>query len=97
MCIRDRHRIPLIGAGAEEKTDTLIPLAIDDVLEVYFQSLITYFSQLAPPPKSLLKLKFEELMVNILSNNKHRPLKCFFSSLCHRRSPRSKKLWKLIF
>jgi len=92
-----KHRIPLIGAGAEEKTDTLIPLAIDDVLEVYFQSLITYFSQLAPPPKSLLKLKFEELMVNILSNNKHRPLKCFFSSLCQSTKPSIKEIMEANF
>ena len=44
-----KYRIPLI-AESNTKTDTLIPLAVDEVLEVYFHSLLTYFRQFTPPP-----------------------------------------------
>ena len=91
-----KYRIPLI-AESNTKTDTLIPLAVDDVLEVYFHSLLTYFRQFTPPPPSLLKLKFEELMVNILSSNTHRPLKCFFSELCRSAKPSIKEIMEANF
>lgn len=92
-----KYRIPLIEAGTNEITDTIIPLAVDEVLEVYFHSLLTYFRQFTPPPPSLLKLKFEELMMNILSNNSHRPLKCFFSELCLSARPSIKELMEANF
>lgn len=77
-----KHKIPLSKPGTNEKTDALVPLAVDDVLEVYFHSLLTYFHQSSPPAETLLTLKFEELLVNILSNNKNRALKCYLSELC---------------
>ncbi len=92
-----KYRIPFIEAGTNEKTDTLIPLAVDDVLEVYFHSLLTYFQKLNPPPQSLLKLKFEELMVNILSSNMHRTLKYFFSELCRSTKPSVKEIMEANF
>ena len=58
-----KYRIPLIEPVTNEKTDTVIPLVTDDILEVYFHSLLTYFRQYSPPPQTLLKLKFEELVV----------------------------------
>ncbi len=39
-----KYRIPLIAAESNDKTDTLIPLTTDAVLEVYFHSLLTYFN-----------------------------------------------------
>lgn len=92
-----KYRIPFIEAGTNKITDTIIPLAVDEVLEVYFHSLLTYFRQYTPPPPSLLKLKFEELMVNILSNNTHRPLKCFFSELCRSAKPSIKEIMEANF
>ena len=92
-----KYRIPLIVAGANEKTDTLIPLITDDVLKVYFHSLLTYFRQPMPPAASLLKLKFEELLVNILSNDRHWPLKCFLSELCTSAKPSVKEIMEANF
>jgi AraC family transcriptional regulator, exoenzyme S synthesis regulatory protein ExsA len=92
-----KYRMPLIAAGADEKTDTLIPLLTDDVLKVYFHSLLTYFHQSAPPAETLLKLKFEELVVNILSNSSHRPLKCFFSEICRSGKPSIKEIMEANF
>ncbi len=76
-----KYKILLIEPGTF-KTDTLIPLAVDEVLEAYFHSLLTYFHQPSPPPGTLLKLKFEELLVNILSNNKDRALRHYLGELC---------------
>ncbi len=77
-----KYKISPVEPKSEEKSDTLIPLASDDLLEAWFHSLLPYFNRSAPPPKALLKLKFEELLMDILSTNKHRPLKCYFDELC---------------
>ena len=92
-----KHRIPLLTSGVNLKTDTLIPLANDDVLEVYFHSLLTYFNQFTPPSEILLKLKFEELVVNVISNNIHQPLKYFFSEICRCGRPSIKEIMEANF
>jgi len=92
-----KYRIPLLAAGSNEKTDTIIPLTADDVLDVYFHSLLTYFRQPNPPSENLLKLKFEELLVNILSNNAHPTLKCFLSELCRSSKPSLKEIMEANF
>jgi AraC family transcriptional regulator, exoenzyme S synthesis regulatory protein ExsA len=92
-----KYRIPLLTSGSYEKTDTIIPLTTDDVLDVYFHSLLTYFRQPIPPSENLLKLKFEELLVNILSNNAHPTLKCFLSELCKSSKPSLKEIMEANF
>ncbi len=92
-----KYRIPLVTSDSNEKTDTIIPLTTDDVLDVYFHSLLTYFRQSTPPSETLLKLKFEELLVNILSNNAHRTLKCFLSELCRSAKPSIKEIMEANF
>jgi AraC-like DNA-binding protein len=66
----------------DDRTDAVIPLPSNEVLEIYFHSLLTYFRQPAPPSESLLRLKFEELLVNLVSNDVHRPMTNFFKGLC---------------
>lgn len=65
-----------------EKTDNIIQLKPDDILSLYFNSLLNYFSQPKMPPKSLLKLKFEELIINIISGNANNKLADYFIDLC---------------
>jgi AraC family transcriptional regulator, exoenzyme S synthesis regulatory protein ExsA len=76
-----KYNLPLVTAGEEKPSDTIIPLVPDDVLITYSHSLLAYFRQPTAPPASLLKLKFEELIVNILTNNNHMALKTYFSGL----------------
>jgi AraC-like DNA-binding protein len=76
-----KYNLPLVQIGEEYPSDTIIPLVTDDVLETYSHSLLAYFRQQTPPPTSLLKLKFEELIVNILTNHNHMALKTYFSGL----------------
>ena len=92
-----KHRIPLDVPPAHQPTDSIIPLSTDDVLDAYFNSLLTYFRQPTPPPATLLKLKFEELLVNILSNNAHRTLKCFLGELCALTKPSVKEIMEANF
>ena len=92
-----KYRIPLSESGSNSKTDTVIPIITDDVLKVYFHSLLTYFNQSAPPPEALLKLKFEELLVNIVSNNTHRLLKCVFCEICRSAKPSIKEIMEANF
>ncbi len=92
-----KYRIPVLEAETKEETDTLIPLMADEVLEVYFHSLLTFFRQTTPPPDTLLKLKFEELVVNILSKDTHQTLKCFFNEVCKSAKPSVKEIMEANF
>ncbi len=82
--IRDvfqKYKLPVMAA-TNDNTDVLIPLPQNDVLDTYFHSLLSYFRQPEAPARSLLKIKFEELLVTIISNNFHSPLTNFFRNLC---------------
>ena len=92
-----KYRVPLVTSASHEKTDIIIPLTKDAVMDVYFHSLLTYFHQPSPPPDILLKLKFEELLVNILSNNVHQTLKCFLGELCTSAKPSIKEIMEANF
>ena len=67
-----------IDKTLKEETDSVIPLELNQTLLEYFNSLMSYFSQTSPPSKSLLRVKFKELIVNIATSG-HNPLatKCF--------------------
>ena len=82
-----KYRIPTLASQTLSKTDTIIPLAEDEVLPAYFHSLLPHFSKVKPPAKALLKLKFEELLVNVLSAPRHRSLHCYLSEISYRGQP----------
>ena len=44
----------------------IFQVEIDETMNAYFLSVLAYFSKEAAPPGELLKLKFEELILNIL-------------------------------
>lgn len=85
-------KLPLSQRSIDNKQDTVIALAMDDVLLLYFQSLLSYFSMPEPPPATLLKLKFEELIVHIVSSNHYSSLKCYFDELCAKAKPSIKEI-----
>lgn len=92
-----KYKLPLGTPAKEKECDTIIPLEVDDVLATYFHSLLTYFPQADPPSETLLKIKFEELIVNILSKNNHIPLKCYFGELCATTRPSIKEIMEANF
>lgn len=72
------------GADIPPMEDTILYLQLNGVLEAFFQSLFSFFQQKMPPPKSLLKLKMEELILNILSQPHNKLLRQYFLSLGRR-------------
>jgi len=62
-------------------SDTIIPLEIEVNLRTYFQSIYHYFSNPQKPSVELLKIKFKELVINILSDSRNVPLASYFHRL----------------
>lgn len=86
-----KYKFPL-DSDSTESCDAIYPFGSDEVLQAYFHSLLAYFNQPKPPANSLLKLKFEELIVSILSTNKHQPLKCYFQEIAKSTRPSIKQI-----
>lgn len=92
-----KHEIPLSLSPPDEKSDSIIPLPGNEVLTTYFQSLFAYFNMPDPPPGSLLKLRFEELIVNIATSGNYLPLKYFLSDLCASSRPPIREIMEVNF
>jgi len=67
----EKPTIPNLSSSKTE-SDAVIPLNLDETLKHYFGSLLTYLNQPKAPSKSLLKLKFKELLLNVVTNH-HNP------------------------
>ena len=48
---------------------SIFSLAVDESLSAYFHSVLSYFRRESPPSDELLKVKVEELLLNILSGS----------------------------
>jgi len=95
--VAQKYQVSLSSESASDHGDTLIRLTADEVLLTYFQSLLTHFIQATPPATSLLKLKFEELLLNILSSNSQQQLHSYFSELCKTAKPSIREIMELNF
>ncbi len=80
----DKYNISCKTRGRINKKDSIFPLHSEKILTAYFDSLLSHFAQKKPPPKSLLRLKFEELIINIISNENNIPLINYFKRLCEK-------------
>jgi AraC-like DNA-binding protein len=65
--------------------DSVLRICRDELLESYCQSVQGYLSLSEKPNEQLLKLKFEELLLSLVSNKKHQDLTDYFISLCQSR------------
>lgn len=63
-------------------TDAVVPLRLNPVLAAYFQSIMPYFNQSAPPSDALLKAKLEEILLILFSSDQNMPLINYFHDLC---------------
>ena len=52
----------------QDGSDSIIPITMDQSFATYFQSVLSYFPNAVAPPKELLTIKFEELILNILAS-----------------------------
>ena len=59
----------------------LLPVAMNEVLRSFYDSVISYFVASTQPPEDLLELKFRELLLNTIINQANRELKAYFQKL----------------
>lgn len=95
--VAQKYKVPMPVEPVDDHADTVIQLISDEVLLSYFQSLLTHFLQSEPPTNALLKLKFEELLLSILSNRTQGQLNCYFSELCKSSKPSIREIMELNF
>jgi AraC-like DNA-binding protein len=62
--------------------DAVLRIEPDELLEMYYHSIQSYLSLSQKPNEQLVLLKFEELLLSLFSNKKHRHLTDYFISLC---------------
>lgn len=61
--------------------DPIVTVQMDDCLSAYFHSVLTYFKKSATPSRELLTIKFEELILNILSSPQNQELADHFATI----------------
>lgn len=64
-----------------DNSDSIIGLHLDETFSAYFHSVLSYFPKNVSPPKELLLLKFEELILNILASPQNRELCTHFHAI----------------
>lgn len=75
------YQIDLTRISEEGTVDFhVLPINIDVNLKLFFETVATYFSQDLSPSVHLLKLKFKELVLQILTTDYNTPLKKYFLS-----------------
>ncbi len=68
-------------ARPKKKYDPIITIAKNDKLESFFNSMLSYFDGAIDPDKSLLQLKFRELILTMADNPHNTELLSYFCSL----------------
>jgi len=78
----EKHKPDLYKLKSTKEQDSIISIETDEVLDSYFQSLLSYFAKEKPISKSLLKLKIEELLVSLVTNHSDPLLINSFKEIC---------------
>lgn len=65
---------PVDGGLPAVELSAMFPLTVDESLSTYFHSVLSYFSREVAPSSDLLKIKFEELLLNVLTGAPNRAL-----------------------
>lgn len=68
-------------SDASSSIDSVIRIQLDPYLEGYVNSLAFFFGAQSLPDKTLLKLKFEELLLNIFTQPLHQEVASYLGSL----------------
>lgn len=85
--IVNKHTILLKKPKNSLDLDIIIPLAKDKLLSTYFRSLLMYFELPKSPPKLAMKLKFEELLLNLLAGSSRMIFQFYFYQVCSASKP----------
>ncbi len=76
-----QHDLRTLGKSVDVHKESIFKLHVDPSLQSYFHSVWSYFPQQRPPAKSLLKVKFEEFIINIMSNTHNTDLASYFEDI----------------
>lgn len=80
--VMQNHSLRNPGKTIDVKEEPVFWVNVNPILKSYFHSILSYFPQQQPPPDPLLKVKFEEFVINILSNTQNPPLASYFEQIC---------------
>jgi len=81
-----KGKVP-IGGNPPQKGSQLMTIGHTPVLNSYFQTVLYYFESGEKPVKALLELKFKELLVSIISNDKNAELANYFLEISDQNQP----------
>lgn len=76
----NRNNLPL-DQLPEPGEDYVLPLDVDEVTRSFFFSMLPYFTLDSPPNENLLELKFNEMILAMLSNKKNKSLLSYLAAL----------------
>ena len=70
----------------------VLKMKVDDCLKTFFDSVTSYFFQNITPSKHIVKLKFKELILQVLTSNQNPQLAAYFHSILHKEKINLKKV-----
>lgn len=85
--------VPL-GKEGREQFDPIMPLAVSPAIEGFYELMLHYFNEDHQPDRSLLELKFRELVLLIAENKANEQAISFFCSLV--RAPQTVSLQRIM-
>lgn len=80
-CLADRIQEKPVLTGDQVDQFTAIELKHSTYLDGFFQSMLIYFRGKEQPPDSIIKLKINELLINIVNDSRNKVLISYFKSL----------------
>ncbi len=83
--LENQVKIPVRVPEADPAT--ILRVEINDLLESYFLSILTYISNSTRTDTKLTELKFRELMMIVVTMPQNRNLAGYFQEVCHRSRP----------
>jgi AraC-like DNA-binding protein len=70
-------------ANYEQHFEPVMLIEASETLKGFFLSMTSYFTEMREPDKSLLEIKFKELILNLADNATNNDLLAYFCSLLH--------------
>jgi len=82
---------------SEDTSNAIIRLNLDESFAVYFQSVLSYFGKSVSPPRELLTIKFEELVLSVLTSPGNQELSTYFHSISQGRKSSVREVMERTF
>jgi AraC-like DNA-binding protein len=79
--VREHADLKLVASSYPISDDRILLVDSTPVMAGFYQSILPYFSTDVRPQENLLELKFKELLLNIITNEKNRELTQYFYKL----------------